>query len=215
MTEDSVLLQRAEQGYPGWRVYGWDGPWISLGCFQDALKDLLDPELVPWVMRPTGGRAVLHGHDVTVGLALPLSLLSTISGIDQEKLSRSLRTVYRFAIAPIVEALRECGLPAVLGETLGRIQKGKERVADCFAVTSPNDIVHEQTGVKVCGCALKLTQKAVLVQASIPASAPLIDPRRVFGRPSLMPLSPWQHEDFSAAFEVAMRELVGREAVSL
>ena len=95
MTEDARLLSVAEEGRAGWRVYGWDGPWISLGCYQSASKDLLDPELVPFVMRPTGGKAVLHGHDVTVGLALPLSLLSEVSGIEEEKLARSLRTVYR------------------------------------------------------------------------------------------------------------------------
>ena len=215
MSEDARLLSIAEVGRPAWRVYGWDGPWVSLGCYQNASRDLLDPQLVPWVMRPTGGKAVLHGHDATVGLALPLSVLSDVSGFEVEKLARSLRTVYRISIAPIVVALRECGQPAVLGESLGRILKGNERVADCFAVTSPNDIVHEKTGMKVCGCALKLTQKAVLVQASIPATSPLIDPHRVFARPSLIPLSPWRHHEFPKAFESAMLELVAKETFML
>lgn len=221
MSEDARLLWHADEGRAGWRVYGWDGPWVSLGCYQDASKDLLDPELVPWVMRPTGGKAVLHGHDLTVGLALPLSLLSEVSRIEVEKLARSLRTVYRFAIAPIVEVLRECGQPAVLGETYSTNEKRQTknengmRLSDCFAVTSPNDIVHEQTGMKVCGCALKLTQKAVLVQASIPAGPPLVDPHRVFARPSLIPLSPWREEEFPNAFENAMLGLVAEEVVNL
>ena len=218
MIEDALLLSKAEQGRAGWRVYGWDGPWVSLGSYQSVARDLLDPELVPWVMRPTGGKAVLHGHDVTLGLALPLSLLSEVSRIEAEKLARSLRTVYRFVITPIVEALSECGQPAVLGETIVRSEKTDStnvRVADCFAVTSPNDIVHEQTGMKVCGCALKLTQKAVLVQASIPAGPPLIDPFRVFEKPSTIPLSPWRHEGFPEAFGAAMQRIFLRETISL
>ena len=177
--------------------------------------------MVPWVIRPTGGKAVLHGHDVTVGLALPLTLLSEASGIEEEKLSRSLRTVYRLAIAPIVDALRKCGQPAVLGEDLRTNDKRqttndtRAKVSDCFAVVSPNDVVHEKTGMKVCGCALKLTQRAVLVQASIPAAAPLIDPFRVFAKPSTIPLSPWRHEEFPKAFDQAMHRILAREAVSL
>ena len=217
MAADARLFARAEQGAPGWRVYGWDGPWVSLGCYQDPKRDLLDPELVPWVMRPTGGKAVLHGHDVTVGLALPLGLLSRLSSIDEEKLARSLRVVYRLALAPIVDALRTCGQPAILGEELPakRTQSKAGRVADCFAVVSANDVVHEKTGMKVCGCALKLTHKAVLVQASIPATAPLIDPRKVFARPSTIPLSPWGHENFPHAFKEAMEQMMSNETVSL
>jgi lipoate-protein ligase A len=167
-------------------------------------------------MRPTGGKAVLHGHDVTVGLALPLSLLSEMSGVEEEKLSRSLRSAYRLAIAPDVSALCECGQPAILGEehSESKMKAGTGRVADCFAFTSANDIVHEKTGTKVCGCALKLTKKAVLLQASIPARQPLIDPYRVFARPSTIPLLPWHHEQFPHAFEAAMQRMLSREAIS-
>src|SRR5688572_18868633 len=144
MAEDARLLSLAEAGTTGWRVYGWDGPWVSLGCYQSASKDLLEPELVPWVMRPTGGKAALHGHDVTVGLAVPLSLLSEAYGVEVQNLARSLRTVYRLAIAPIVGALCECGQPAVLGEehSSGDKRTGIGKVADCFAFTSANDVVH-------------------------------------------------------------------------
>src|ERR1044071_8581320 len=100
MAHDARLLEQAERGVIGHRVYGWTGPWISLGCYQNPERDLLDSNLVPWVMRPTGGKAVLHGHDVTVGLTFPLVVLSDRSGEPVEKLARSIKAVYRLAIDP-------------------------------------------------------------------------------------------------------------------
>ena len=72
MARDAELLERAERGESAARVYSWDGAWVSLGRFQRPEKALLRSEEIDWVMRPTGGKAVLHGHDVTVGIALPL-----------------------------------------------------------------------------------------------------------------------------------------------
>lgn len=166
MQRDLALLADAEQGKASARVYTWDRAWVSLGRFQHE-SVLRVP--VPWVLRPTGGRAVLHGHDVTVGMAMPL--------IGDH---RSVRTAYRRAIAPILRGLRAVGVAAALGEDT-RFAGKTPRSADCFAHVAANDIVDERTGQKVCGCALRLTGRAVLVQASIPAGPPLLDPEHVFG----------------------------------
>ncbi|HEY3783635.1 MAG TPA: hypothetical protein VGL56_21330 [Fimbriimonadaceae bacterium] len=190
---DVALLESAERGVPGWRVYGWDGPWISLGKQQVASRDLLNPDLVPWVMRPTGGLAVLHGHDVTVGLALPLSSISSM-----EDLSRSVRRVYRFLAAPLVAALHECGLDVCLGENSGFAGTGVKS-ADCFAKVSPNDIVYRSSGLKACGCALRLTSSAVLLQASIPNGRPLVDPAIVFAEPHSPIGEAWDSSRFNEA----------------
>src|SRR5579859_7982221 len=102
MSRDSHLLVMAERSEAGCRVYSWDGPWISLGKQQVAERDLLDPSLVPWVRRPTGGKAVLHGHDVTVGIALPLAILGPLAGtIPVQALARSVKTVYRILARPM------------------------------------------------------------------------------------------------------------------
>jgi lipoate-protein ligase A len=193
MALDVGLLEHAERGRSGWRVYGWDGPWVSLGKQQAASFALLDPDLVPWVVRPTGGLAVLHGHDVTVGLALPLSLISP-----SEDLSRSVRRVYRFLAAPLVSALQECGLDVCLGEDSGFVGRGVKS-ADCFAKVSPNDIVYRASGVKACGCALRLTSSAVLLQASIPNGHPLVDPSLVFADPHIPKGEKWDASGISSA----------------
>ena len=174
MAKDAELLERAEAGESAARVYSWDGAWVSLGRFQHPEKALLQPDKIAWVMRPTGGKAVLHGHDVTVAIALSLRDL----GIGESD-ARRIAVVYRRAIGPLVEALSRAGVSAELAEDTEFVRNSGHK-ADCFAHVSPNDIVDPSSGKKVCGCALRLTDRAVLVQASIPNGAPLIPPETVF-----------------------------------
>lgn len=179
MARDAALLERAHRtGRGGWRLYRWDGPWVSLGRSQSPETALLPGASVPWVQRPTGGRAVLHGHDLTVGLSVPLAALAARTGTEGWD-PRSVRRVYRAVIRPLVEALRAAGADVALAEETPFAGRGG-RGFDCFAHVSPNDVVDRRTGVKACGCALRLTDRAVLVQASIPVGPPLVDPRSVF-----------------------------------
>jgi len=189
MARDRELLAHAERGHAGCRVYEWDGAWISLGFNQTPEKDLLDPQLVPWVMRPTGGKAVLHGNDVTVGLALPLNMI-------EGAYARSIKSVYRAIARPLIEALNACGLPAALAEETKFSGRGPKS-ADCFAHVSPNDIVHPLLGIKVCGCALRLTANAVLVQASIPKGPPLVDAQKLFAIAQSAHFIKWDHANFA------------------
>ena len=177
MARDEQLFHDAEKGQAGARVYTWDGAWVSLGRFQRPERALRSPASINWVMRPTGGKAVLHGHDVTVGMAVPLSALGVT-----ESDSRKVSTVYRAVVRPLVEALTAAGLQAVLAEQTPFVRSAGQ-TADCFAHVSPNDIVDPATGQKVCGCALRVTAGAVLVQASVPVHRPLVPPNSVFDSP--------------------------------
>lgn len=184
MARDLAMLEAA---VPSSRVYTWSGVWVSLGRFQAPLQDLVPGNQTPWVRRQTGGRAVLHGHDWTVALVLPLSG------------ARSVRAVYRRLVAPLVEALRCCDLRAALGEDTSYVAKGTKGLADCFATTSPNDVV-DSRGRKVCGCALRVTREAALLQASIPKTAPLLDPATVIRGAQPAPLADWDVERFPSAW---------------
>lgn len=197
MRRDLELLRFAEEGAAGCRVYGWEGPWVSLGRFQTPEKDLVAPDQTNWVSRPTGGKAVLHGHDVTVGLALPLAFLPA------ER--RSLKHAYRAVVGPLADAMRACGVPARLAEETKFAGKG-ERTADCFAFSSPNDVVDERTGLKVCGCALRLTASAVLVQASLPNGRPLVRPETVI-RNAALSYREWDASCFAPALQEALSSL--------
>src|SRR5687767_9849074 len=76
MALDEALMTRAARSGDGvFRVYGWSHPTLSLGRNQRArgLYDLdaaaaLDVEIV---RRPTGGRALLHDHEVTYSVTMP------------------------------------------------------------------------------------------------------------------------------------------------
>lgn len=198
MSRDVALLSQVESGVCRARVYGWDGPWVSLGRSQQPERALLHPDLVPHVKRPTGGKGVLHGHDVTVGLAAQLADL----GLDSSQ-TRSVAPAYRAIVRILVNALQGAGVLAELGEKT-RFVKDAGHTADCFAHVAPNDIVNPLTGAKICGCALQLTSTAVLVQASIPASRPLIDPREVFANPAPVTWSEIDAASFAESLEAEL-----------
>src|SRR3954462_12318709 len=75
MALDEALMERsAASGEWICRVYGWAEPTISFGRNQSALRDY-DRELVGArlhaVRRPTGGRAILHYHEITYCVTAP------------------------------------------------------------------------------------------------------------------------------------------------
>ena len=78
MGVDEALLATAIAGTPTLRLYSWDGPWLSLGYAQpcsDELERRCRAAGVGLVRRATGGRAVLHGGDLSYSIAAPQSAL--------------------------------------------------------------------------------------------------------------------------------------------
>ena len=77
MRRDQELLEEAAAGAPpSLRLYRWSRPSLTLGHGQ-APEDATDPAAlatlgIPWVRRPTGGRALLHLPDeLTYAFAAP------------------------------------------------------------------------------------------------------------------------------------------------
>lgn len=139
---------------------------------------------------------MLHGHDLTVATACPLDRLGASS--------RRVRAAYRAVVAPIVEGLRAAGIPAALGEDTPFGRRTGPKSADCFAHVSANDVVDARTGLKVCGCALRLTEQAVLLQASIPLGPPLVDPRRIFAAPAMFSVEAIDRDEARDAIATAL-----------
>lgn len=74
MATDEVMLHTASrQGTASLRFYGWSEPTVSLGYFQPFRCRLDDPLLtpLPYVRRPSGGKTLVHHHELTYALALP------------------------------------------------------------------------------------------------------------------------------------------------
>lgn len=138
------------------RIYRWSDVWVSIGKFQDP-ENIVAPG-VRWVRRPTGGMAVLHGHDLTACLVMPFK-------------GRAVRDAYVQMTEPLLEALMKCGVRAVIGLTARR-QKTQSSSPNCFAVAGAYDIIDLVTLEKICGCAMKVTREAALLQCSFPILRP-------------------------------------------
>lgn len=188
MRRDIALLDDAEQGYAGARIYYWSSPWVTLGRFQKPEDVLLSP--IDFTIRPTGGAAVLHGHDLTIGMAVPLEQLGVSS--------REVRSIYRTMVAPIVKTFNSIGISAALGEDLGKDDKRTSPF--CFGLKSRNDVVSVKTGEKLCGVAMRITEKAVLIQASIPVGNPLVEPELMIRDAQKMPWIQFEPRHFESKF---------------
>jgi len=75
MGRDTALLSEVAEGNrPALRLYRWATPALSLGRFQsdDEVDHAACRRLgVAVVRRPTGGKALLHGADLTYAVAIP------------------------------------------------------------------------------------------------------------------------------------------------
>ena len=78
MARDHALAEELEAGHAVLRLYRWDRPTVSLGrnepgkCYDtDRARECG----IPFVRRPTGGRAVLHSDELTYAVVAPLRAL--------------------------------------------------------------------------------------------------------------------------------------------
>ena len=73
MAADEVMLQTASRGSACLRFYGSSEATVSLGYFQShqCLQQESSLAALPWVRRITGGKTLVHHHELTYALALP------------------------------------------------------------------------------------------------------------------------------------------------
>lgn len=91
-------MSLAREDHSGWfRIYGWNHPVLSLGRHQRAVgvydADRAKSRGVEIVRRPTGGRAVLHWHEITYAAAAPIASgesLQDAASIVNDLLARTL-----------------------------------------------------------------------------------------------------------------------------
>ena len=132
MALDHALMARARHsGETVLRVYEWESPVLSLGRNQRAREVYLDAELerrsISVVRRPTGGRALLHHHEITYSVTAPV-----ISG-------DGLGVVYHRVNALLLNALFALGVPAMLARPAARSRL--PTALPCFAEPSAGEIV--------------------------------------------------------------------------
>ncbi len=150
MARDVKVAQMVQaDGIARLRLYGWRRPTLSLGYAQDSSPfdaERLRALGVDLVRRPTGGRAVLHQHEVTYAFA---ALQSALPG--------DVRATYLQIAQALVSALRCLGAEVDLAGAPG----SAEADANCFAQPSWYEI--EVGGRKLLGSA-QVRRGGVLLQ---------------------------------------------------
>jgi len=155
MAIDQALLDRAENAREHWlRLYGWDPHCLSFGRHEPAARryDRARVEALGLdvVRRPTGGRAVWHGREVTYALAAPSAELGTVR--------ESYLEIHRMLLG----AFRRLGITAKLappGRAVG-VDGGA-----CFASPAGGEIM--VGGRKAVGSAQLRQGRALLQHGSI------------------------------------------------
>jgi lipoate-protein ligase A len=163
---------RKEKALPTLRLYGWDRPSLTLGCFQktsdiDAAYCL--SRGIPVVRRPTGGRAILHHRELTYSLS---------ARTDRGPFSTGLLDSYRSISAAFHLAFQKAGIRA---EPKKQREKGRVLAGSplCFQSSSFGEILVGNK--KAAGSAQKRWEDGLLQQGSIPYSYDTEEIRRVFG----------------------------------
>jgi lipoate-protein ligase A len=154
-TENTVYL----------RLYGWDPPAISLGYMQKP-EQILDRESlsrdgIDWVVRPTGGRAILHSGDVTYSVAFPRTMTA---------MGKTIGDSYRFISTCLQRGLALAGIITEAHDSFidAREARGEIKLP-CFLASNRDEI--KAGGKKLIGSAQKRTADAVLQHGSIPITS--------------------------------------------
>lgn len=158
MAADRAMLAEVAAGAPAaLRLYTWRPAALSLGRFQpweDVDVDACRQFGVEVVRRPTGGRALLHGADLTYAVALrrPPGRAGTV------------RAVYELLAAALIDGLGRLGVAAAVAhhdESDGRAGSVPERKAGpvCFASQQGADLRVGHR--KLCGSAQTRARGAV------------------------------------------------------
>lgn len=142
------------------RLYRWSPPCLSLGASQPyevANAGFCAAHGVQVVRRPTGGRAVLHHHELTYLVAAPLG---------REPLGRELQGAYAVVCRALVAALRRLGVDANLaGAVPGEALIRPTQAIPCFIGPAPGEVV--AGGRKLVGSAMRRLGDSILQHGSI------------------------------------------------
>lgn len=154
MASDELLLELAEKGICAVRFYTWAEPTVSLGYFQSAslLANSKELKTLPWVRRATGGEALVHHHELTYALGLPLIIAGQKSTLWQEKM----HLIIQKALLLLGVSLPEINLPE---------QRNDPSNLLCFHHHAPQDLIINRH--KVVGSAQRKKKRGVIQHGGI------------------------------------------------
>ena len=161
MALDEALLEWHSKGEigPVLRFYEWEPATLSIGYFQSVEReidmDAVNRHGLGFVRRPTGGRGVLHEHELTY---------SVIVSEEYPDMPETVTEAYRVISGGVLEGFRNLGLDARFSVPETREQNAelrKPKSGVCFDAPSWYELVVE--GKKIAGSA-QTRQKGVILQ---------------------------------------------------
>ncbi len=161
MALDEALLHWHSNGEmpPVIRFYEWNPATLSIGYFQKAHRDVdfdqLHKHNVGFVRRPTGGRAVLHEHELTY---------SIVVSERYPNMPKTVTEAYRVLSEGLLNGFINLGLDAYFSVPQTEAEKlalQKPKSAVCFDAPSWYELVVE--GRKIAGSA-QTRQEGVILQ---------------------------------------------------
>ena len=175
MALDEALSESARKGGsdPCLRIYGWREPSVSLGYLQrsgDIDLSYCKQAGIPVVRRPTGGRAILHGVELTYSF----SASNRIKGFGSSVLDCYAALSHAFMCA-----FSSLGFSAMSGSRTKKTEGPKSSNPLCFSSASYGEI--SVSGRKIIGSAQRRWSDGFLQQGSIPLELDRKGMCRVFG----------------------------------
>jgi lipoyl(octanoyl) transferase len=161
MDYDLQLAKNYKENEIVLRLYKWDPYCISLGANQapDSINSkLARQDNIDVVVRPTGGRAVLHAEELTYSVIYPLDFLSSAKDIYCQ-LNLALLKGLKIYDNRLSSFELENHQP-----DFAEIYK-QENNAVCFAVSAKSELKY--SGKKIVGSAQRKFEKVVLQHGSI------------------------------------------------
>lgn len=155
MARDTALLARAARtGETVFSIYSWARPTLSFGRHQPATGhydlEKIHAAKIDVVRRPTGGRAILHHHEVTYSVTAPLG-------------GAPWRAAYSRINRILLDGLSRLGVPVSLAAPSGRAPSPSLR--PCFEIPGEGELV--AAGRKLVGSAQWRDDGALLQHGSI------------------------------------------------
>ncbi len=175
LDESLALSVKEGKSPPVLRIYSWDMPSVSIGCFQKAgdIDFIFCAERgIPLVRRPTGGRALLHFDEITYSFSS-----ITSSGIFKTGLMDSYKKIsYAFK-----KAFEKFGLNIEMKSLNDKenLSTRKEKKSPlCFESLSYAEL--SVNNKKIIGSAQKRWIDSLLQQGSIPLSIDNMLTQKIF-----------------------------------
>lgn len=164
MAIDRAIFAACESGEvpPTLRLYSWKWPTLSVGYAQDIDREI-DFERcrelgIQVVRRPTGGKALLHNHEVTYSFTAP---------VPHPKFPNSLQGAYKVVAQALLEGLEELGVKEAVLANARKVDRCKISFRSPSCLSSINHWGIGVQGAKLVSSAQRRTKRAFLQHGSI------------------------------------------------